>query len=173
VAHRRDEVVLDHLGAASIAEIGDNAEDQDSIARGHRIEADLDGELAAVLASPGDQAVLGCAWRGMPRELVAVPGVPGTQIFRHQDFDFLADELAMRIAEHLLQLVVDEQNPSRGLDQSDRERAHLGGAFEQIFRRHMRADVGGDAGSETLRAHVPLFAAAGRPPAASAAGSCV
>jgi hypothetical protein len=122
--------------SAPAIEIGDHAEDQESLIRRNRIEAHLGGKLGAVLPPPGE--VTGQTNRGVSRELAAVPGMLGAQPCGDEEIDRLADQLIVGEAKHPLRLAVGERDLSNLLDHHDAEGADLDHTPQYRLRHQIR-----------------------------------
>ncbi len=110
------------------ADIADDADDQEIALGAHRAEADLDRELAAVLAAPIQLEPHahrpGTRRGGIGR---AVVDMYLAEPFGQQDLKRRAEELVPRVPEALLGLTVDEHDTAGAVDDDDRVRSR----FEQ------------------------------------------
>jgi hypothetical protein len=100
-----------------------------------RTQTDLDGELAAVLAS-GKQLQAAAHGAGVWIGLVAVPVtfVYGAESVGQQHFDGLTEQLLSGEAKQHLGLSVDDLDAARSIDDHDRIGCRLEQATELRFR---------------------------------------
>ena len=142
-----------HLGLSAVGDVADGGRDQQVPLRGpDRAQADLGGELAAILAPPGQPTQRlhrpGHRIGHIPRPLCWVaPLCP----FGHQQLHRLAKQFLAGVAEQPLGLVVDQHDPPAGVHHDDR----VGRAVDQLPDRrlgngHGRAPQSLDAATQDV-----------------------
>ena len=111
VTNGGNELILQPLHLLAVADIDDHRQHQQPLARPNRVEADFDGEFAAVLA-PTMQltASFNAAVFRLRRKVAAVKDVLRPRPLRHQQFDVPADQLFPRVAELVLDLGIDHHH---------------------------------------------------------------
>jgi hypothetical protein len=113
--HRRD--VL-HQGAElgllalAGADVAHHAGHQQPGRRPQRVQADLDGELAAVLALPSEfhRRAIHRPGPGIGEVPLPAPDVSGPQPLGHQQLDGLAQQFTARVAEQPFRLLIDQDD---------------------------------------------------------------
>ena len=122
----RERFEAGHLGLLTVRDIHDGAEDEGALIRVDRVEADLDGELAAVPA-PGVEVAAGAHRRatGSAAYCGAEDGMSCPVSLGHQHLHASAEEFLATVAEEPLRLGVHQQDPPRCVDDHDRIRRSL------------------------------------------------
>ena len=91
--------------------VPDDADDQSTRLGLQRAQADLDGELAAVLAAPGEfSAFPHGTGVGLVKIVVAVPGMVLAEPLRNQSLDRHAEQLLTGVTEQSLGKLVDDDD---------------------------------------------------------------
>ena len=116
----------DLLEAHPLGDIADRRRDRLARRPELRREADLDGQLAAVLAAPVEaQPRAHRPRRGLREEAAQVRAVTGAEPLRDQELERPADQLVARVAEQRLGLHVDQLDVRVLADDDDRVRRRV------------------------------------------------
>jgi hypothetical protein len=144
------------LECASLADIGDQGHRQQAVRGLDRREANLNGELTAVLALAEEIEPQPHGSRPRSVEVVsAVPAMRGPEALGQELLDELAEELVLRVAEHRFAASIGSHDPpGHAHDQDPLGRALEKGARRLDLRRQ-RVGGGLHVGDVDRRADVP------------------
>lgn len=137
------------LGGLALADVPDGRGDEGALRGLQRAEADLHGELAAVLAQPVQVQVRAHGANAAVVD-VAVPvgGVVPVETLRDQHLHLTAEEFLSSVAEQGLRLGVDQLDGAAVVHDDDGVRCGLQQGTETCFRRLTFADVAHGGGDE-------------------------
>ena len=132
----RHEAALQHVGAPAFGDVADGARHQRARFRLERAEADLDGELRAVLAQAPQ--LDRCSGRPAPGDS---EGMGLAEALRHERVHVPADDLVAGAAEEPLRLSVDELDRSLVVRDHHRVRCGLDQLAELLLGPPLLGDV--------------------------------
>ena len=113
--------------------VPNDADDESTRLGLQRAQADFDGELAAILAAPGElSAFPHGTGMGLAKIVVPVAGMVLSEPLGNQSLDLHAEQLLTGVTEQARGKLVDDDDVGRPIDDDDR----IGRSFKKPFERH-------------------------------------